>query len=1181
MAKFNGSGIRTTQNAAPKASETSLELMRGSFDPAVVRASQEVMSDSVIDNGTAAPQGGFAQSPMAPTTPMPVGPSNAEGPVYEEGYGMTPQGQVQPLSARMQQSRAGTLNTQPSTTTIPSSPIHKNAPDPSSASNIIGRADTLAKNLSMPGRNNLGINMHPQTANKPALQPSFEARGTGVAQDTLSAAQKPLLSGEGQANNLPVALHQKLKVLNYNLNGEYNMKPEFAKLISVTTENAIYNASMAIPDLDNDINPNEPTNTKDWTFDADGKRVYEPVLINPVEQVSRLGREIEKQVSNLHEQEGGERPVPMTEAEARDVGAMAMQAYQMTNPDIVEVVPNPDEVEGGVRYSLIGLAELDKSAGMMAEMFDVQVPPLHNAPATLNPSIDKPLIRGGEKTIKNERIGMDMLEESMENQAGVAHVVDRRKLRIAAAMVIPTLFRTPGAPNDMWGSVFGVGGSKVKTLIAREMVLNNRTQEEAAKVAKQIISSKKKDMMKEINALVMNYGQPNYLTYNIQKLSTRASPTQSQFNYTRNKIVRFATRGATPTLVIAGKKDRAYRNMVQVFALNLLKDDMLLDDQRLIEMEFQSKRFSDWGKQLKELLDKAFPDNMFDAMVQAMENNVPLDHPSFPKPNFRVLGEGIGVELKRYLDSKGEDSMNAIDAMIEWNRFVETKDGATFSTHVQAWADGKNNGVANGGNMIGSRPLAFLTGVLRDPKTVFALNTQTMGDTEKVIDVAMEMRNIAVESMTQNGIFVPEKLSNVKSELTQLAVIAANHRDLNKAISMIFPYGKELSSMKTEVSDELLVLVGSNPEFEVMYNDAIENKKFTHADLVDVVHHNVTSAVTEIFGNDTFIARGMMRNSSYLMAAMDKSLSITSPSGSQMHLGGSKQDLSKAETSKVSVKDNAGGQPNSTLNVQTAPTYQSSAAAKGGRISAKGFGRALVMPVHAIDAHAMHMTFSGNSWSKIKARYGKGEPYVRQVYDAISVDATNYDVVMEEINNNWKNLTLNGWDYFKEMRDSVRTAYDQINKELRSDMNASWTLQPGTKFDFIGALLTPEVRLDGSQNHATLKSFIRTTMPPLGNIEAKDYASDVKEVSQNLLDKISYTIGVDMGQVDGTRSVELPPINSQKVLDVINLLFKENDYFASSATTIAQFKAQRRKLYQEVENLRSATGTGSRQYHGH
>lgn len=1150
MAKFNGSGIRTVQDAAPAVSDVANDVMQRAFDKAVIRASEEVMEgESDIDS------------------PSPTLGQDLDAPSYDSGSGMSDLGQVQPLSQRMEQAQAGTLNPQMVTKNVPKSPIHRNDPSPSSSSNILGRANKMAENLSPVGRNNLSINMYPKTANKAALQPSFEARGTGVAQDTLTKAQKPLLAAEGQSNSLPTALHQKLKAFNYNLDGQYNMKPEFAKVISVTAENEIYKASMV------SMAPTEDSDMTNSEFDEDGNQVFKPELINPVESVSQLGSMIEKQWNNLVAETGGEKPVPMSEQERRDVGAMAMQAYQATNPDIVKVVPNPDEEEGGIRYELIGIDELDKSAQMMNEMFDTQVPPLHNAPAELHSSLDRPVIRGGSKSIRNNRISMDVLEESVENQSSVVHVVDKQRLKIAAAMILPTIFRTPGAPNDVWGGIFGVGIAKQKTLIAREKVLNNKSDEQAKRTADAIISSKKKDLLKEVNSLVRNFGMPNYLTYNVQKLSTRVSPTQSQFNYTSNKVVRFATRGATPHILIKGKKNNG---LIQTFALAMLEDDMLLDGPRYDEMMLQSKKFSDWGAQLKGLLDKAVPEEMLEPLMEAVVKDIPLDDPSFPKPPFRTFGEGITPQLKEYLDSKGMDALAAMDAMIEWNRYVNTPDGASFSTNIGAWADGKNNGVANGGNLIGSHKLAFLTGVLRDPKSLHALNTQSDG---KVIDVAREMSNITLQDVEEKGIFIDQKLKGSKAELTELAKIMANERELNKAISMIFPYGKELNSMKSEVSDHILNKVGTDPRFEAVYNEGLNSGKFSHSDIVDVVHHNVTSSVVEIFGDDTFTARGLTRNSSYLMAAMDQGLTIISPSGSEMHLGGNKKDLSKSVDSSVSVNSNLEGGERSTLKVQTSPTYHSSAAAKNDRVSAKGFGRALVMPVHAIDASAMHNMFSGKVWDKIKKVYGKNSPFVRQVYDAISVDPTNYEVVMKELNNGWKDLTLEGWDYFEEMRKSVDNGRKKFIKDMEAEEGTKFTLEAGSRFDFIGALMTAE-ETDFGFNHATLKSFIRTTFPMVDNMDPKVYSTEVKRRANRLLADLSSVVGKDMGEVDKSVS-ELPTINSRQVLAIVNRLFNENEYSKTSNAIVKRFAKQRRELNRSVGNLKAESGTGSRQYHGH
>ena len=89
-------------------------------------------------------------------------------------------------------------------------------------------------------------------------------------------------------------------------------------------------------------------------------------------------------------------------------------------------------------------------------------------------------------------------------------------------------------------------------------------------------------------------------------------------------------------------------------------------------------------------------------------------------------------------------------------------------------------------------------------------------------------------------------------------------------------------------------------------------------------------------------------------------------------------------------------------------------------------------PIQAVDAAVVMMMASGESFRKLTAA-SNGKPYMHTIYDAFKMDANGYDVMLEEVNKNWMNATMD-WSYLKEAKASLERATERFNrKSLRND----------------------------------------------------------------------------------------------------------------------------------------------------
>ena len=73
-----------------------------------------------------------------------------------------------------------------------------------------------------------------------------------------------------------------------------------------------------------------------------------------------------------------------------------------------------------------------------------------------------------------------------------------------------------------------------------------------------------------------------------------------------------------------------------------------------------------------------------------------------------------------------------------------------------------------------------------------------------------------------------------------------------------------------------------------------------------------------------------------------------------------------------------------------------------------------------------------------------GNPYLHSIYDAFKMDAMGYDTVMEEVNKNWLDASMN-WSYLEETQKAV----ERTSKEF-----ADYAKERG-----LGSTLTPNERV--------------------------------------------------------------------------------------------------------------------------
>lgn len=807
-------------------------------------------------------------------------------------------------------------------------------------------------------------------------------------------------------------------------------------------------------------------------------------LVNPSDAAERVGRQVVKWWDAEKKAEGETINPNLNAQELKDIGGMFLLSYAKANPNLINIVNTKPDAEGNyvkdetgraIRFELTpeGNVVYDANRAAREEAMGIVIDPLiQPAPGNRGAAErEKPAYRN-KSAIKGEGRSpayatLDEFEESIENQNGVAHIVDDRRTRIVSAMLIPSLYAPIGTKNDMFGDMFGIGESSFETTRLEKKLLNGLDEQAAFDEAVKITNSKKKEASEDVMTAIRFRGRPNYLTMAMQPLAGRMMAQQSKFNPTRKKIIRFVTRSKHPA-TITGKGSKAWKAYMNIMALSF-GADAKLEKGRLADLEVNKEKYYGWGKLLENALNDTIPQEAYEVIAKQIRAGRPL--PQGAAQNLVKFQKAIKSDpgLLELLLEKGEDAPMAIDALIDFKNFNDAMDaGRPHMTFVNAYVDGKTNGIANQGMMLGNEELAVRVGALRGD-----------GATEAVEggDVRKAMANRIVDRLEQTIPVIPEekyagnagKYHDIKTVLQ----ILGSEKTINKAISMIFPYGKELGGMRGEIEKLIPEMRANNKEL-----DALMNSLDMDADLINAAHDNVVYALFDIFGEDTFNTRGIMRSVGFMHAIADQIFSLRGPAGHRIFLGDRRvsDNPEHVTRSTVAVQDPNGVAHQLTL--QNSKTYMSSAAKKDGEAAGYVRGRAAVIPTQSIDAATVVRTTTGASWERLKDAHPAGDPYFFQIYDAFKVDVHSYQTIVHEANRNFLDITTRDWNFVEEAMKEYRRLSDYFRKVMQADPDRVHNFQG--RFEYILDLMNPEVRSMGGiplPQRSNMKTFTRAAYP--------------------------------------------------------------------------------------------------------
>ena len=824
-----------------------------------------------------------------------------------------------------------------------------------------------------------------------------------------------------------------------------------------------------------------------------------------------VGRDIHREYSRIKNAQEG-RPTDeyndLSREEANTLGSAFKAMYAKANPDLIQEVDGPGRQKA---YQLTdkGVQAMRQGSTDRKRLFPkVQVRPSKVVTKTgqLPGEVGRTVVKKKTGAVKRKHVDDRILQEAARNMNEVANVVDTRRMKVLFATALPVLAGTlpPGTPlGDTFGEINNMGPSKEQDFAAGEKAAVERGDVDYS--AAQKMEDLKGGIANQIRSIAMERHGANHLTYFIQSATGRITPQQLHFNPTTSKAVRFVTRNVVPAKATPGS--RISRNLEQMYAMMLvpkefsrftdrsgraIKVDALLPDQRIEAFKKAESKLEAWGDRLAEVLDASMTDQEAEAIANAIEQGTPLGDPNFPEVRPLALDPALDADLIEAIRGKGEDGPHFIDGLIDAAKYIKAKrDGRPHMSYFNAYVDGKTNGIASNALQVGSENIARATGVMR-----------TSGDyLLDDGDIRDQLQDDLVARLRGEGF--PGNLEDVGVALHTVAEALFGVRDLNKATTMTFSYGKEMASFKQDVEEFLGKLYEAelgNPGsgFVPAYDSIRNHPDWGKEKMVEALHKFYIGSLEGVMDPVALKNRKIMRSAAMLHAITDQLFTIKSATGFEVAMGGT---LSEGfEDAAVSTyqfegkpRDVAHYEQKFTSAAEKFETDEKTGERRGtpGQLA---YGQSVTSPIQSLDAATVALSASGETWKKMKAA-SNGNPYMHSIYDAFKFDAMGFDVGVREVNKNWLDAGMN-WSYLEETFDSTKEKMAQWNKDMQQlPQNTPVDVSPDGDYRVVGYLLG---------DIKTLQSKLKNLM---------EFEDDAKQAARAIMDNMrqaGYTGGDTM-----------------------------------------------------------------------
>ena len=885
---------------------------------------------------------------------------------------------------------------------------------------------------------------------------------------------------------------------------------------------------------------------------------------------TKLGHEIHREYMRWKNQSEGkpsDEYQDLPASEATTLGDAFKELYYEANKGtdgqkLMNRVLDPETGQVYFNFTKLGEAQLSKGDQIRKRMF-----PKQQVRATKSASPTGQLVgeqgkyRKGASGLVGKVGGTRLLDEAMKNLASVPNVVDKQRLKILFTTILPVLSGELDH-NHVYAAINNMG--------VKQFAKFRRTEQDAFKegkeadTAEEALANLQESIAQSVLGIAQERNGANYLTYYLQAFNGRIAPQQSLFDPTSSKAVRFVTRNATPAMATPGS--RVENNLRQMYAMMLVKGaDALLPKHREIALQKNERQLEAWGDKLQQVLNDTTTDEHIEAAAAAIEKGVSLTDPNFPKVPPLALDPQADADLLALIKKKGEDGPHFIDGLIDFAKYIKAKRaGRPYPSYFNAYIDGKTNGIASNGIQLGSSKIAQATGVVRD-------NNKQLLDAGDIRD---HLKTSLIASLDQG---FDGATDDIAGPLHDVAQAVYSYRDLNKATTMTFGYGKEISSfggnIKNTMNDLYQIALSGDTDaiaelgldtYAASYDALLgEDSKIDDAKLSETLLTKYATSLENVLSSDALEARALMRSAAVLHAVTNKLFSIKSPVGLDLNMGGLEAIGFDEETAGSYNITREGKDRHEDIAVGRQDVEATSAAVrprtdKEGNptkdIGGYAYGGSIPGPVQSIDAATVGKTVSGRSWDKL-VNASNGNPYIHSIYDAFKMDANGYDVILNETNQNWLDSSMK-WSYLEQTYESTKNMMQNFNKEINAlDPSQELDVSDEGPYRMMGDLLDPRASQSGKFPSNLMKKMFGLIPRDKDKYTQEQYNKIIFDKTAGIWNKM---------QKSGYKGTDGKATAAQLKL-FVQLLTKELDLSSGLTKMINKTNKQKAELAKEIK----------------
>lgn len=879
------------------------------------------------------------------------------------------------------------------------------------------------------------------------------------------------------------------------------LDPKLIKLMPLVTEN--FMADVLNMDTQGVEDSKFMIEGEEGEIEGDPKSQFSKSDIN-----TSLGKNIAREYNRLFKEQAGETPT-VSDEDATVLGDLALETYKSVFDgemvqEVTEVTRN-NRKRKFFKLTSKGQELLAQSAPQRKKMFPKQMVRPTKAP------MPGGQLQGDSKTITKRITGAPEAvsgkydaDKAMENLNTIPNVVLKDRLKVVFTTLLPALMDQGGDLQDVFSRINNFGNDKMAKFIGEEKSKRQKGERYSADANMNQLKNK---IAQELYAVCLERGGANYLTYYMQAFNGRLAPQQTGFDPTTSKLVRFVTGNAVSVTI--KPMSRQEKNIRQMYAMMLVKDaDMLLPVERSKALQQATPQLLAWGRRLKELRDGAMTDAELDQIAEAITSGVSMSDPNFPKFKGLALDPELDSDLIKAITKKGEDGPHFIDGLIDFVGYHDTvvKSGKPYQSYFNAYIDGKTNGLASNGIQMGDYNVARATGVLRNQATRL-LDEGDIRDNLKSV-LLSDIDNGGIDGLVgEYGDLAPTVI-DVAKELFSI-------RNLNKQTTMTFGYGQDIEAFVSKFEEFINTTSVENPEFGAKVQSITNGDPAAQTLLAKTLLKPYGIGLYKVLSEKGIKSRALMRGASTLAAITNNLFSIKSPLGMDLHFGGNVYETYE-EASKQNYSIYKDGKRKQLEAVQyrvKEATAASTLTVDGEvQVGRKAINGSVVGPVQSLDAATVIMTVTGKSWDRL-TKASNGNPYIHTIYDAFKMDANGYDVMLEEVNNNWLKASME-WSYLEETLKSTEKFMADFNEWFK-------TVPPEEKLDLsidgafrmVGDLTKLVESKEGNLYPQKLMRTLKTTMDlPLGPDREAEASARVKDATKRItqaMTQVGFRFGDD------------------------------------------------------------------------